>query len=237
MSSTYLALLRGARDGRSRGGCIPRCKGDGWRSRRGSAGPSSWEDAYRRWMNEPASTAASSTSITFDFRRWPVSLDVEPTLESVIASARTNHLLVPAAPRAPRPGTAAADRVLQRPRRGCEHAGRLDIKHGGITTVGEPGTDVFDPRREGGETDARSPACRRGIGAVERGTTRSPRGGVPAAWQTRLEHQATQVRAGVEPDDFVDPRSLGPIARLGLKEAFKIVASEQKALAAELAHA
>jgi hypothetical protein len=45
------------------------------------------------------------------------------------------------------------------------------------------------------------------------------------------------VRAGVEPDDFVDPRNLGPIARLGLKEAFKIVASEQKALAAELAHA
>jgi hypothetical protein len=35
-------------------------------------------------------------------------------------------------------------------------------------------------------------------------------------------------------DDFVDPAHLGPIARLGLKEAFRIVGGEQQMLATEL---
>ena len=51
-------------------------------------------------------------------------------------------------------------------------------------------------------------------------------------WQIRLEHQVRQVRAGETPDDFVDPAHLGPIQRLGLKEAFRIVTAEQKTLAA-----
>ncbi len=50
-------------------------------------------------------------------------------------------------------------------------------------------------------------------------------------WQIRIEHQVRQVRAGLEPDDFVDPRELGPIARLGLKEAFPIIGNEQQGLA------
>jgi CBS domain-containing protein len=52
-------------------------------------------------------------------------------------------------------------------------------------------------------------------------------------WQIRLEHQVAQVGRGEAPDDFVDPATLGPIARLGLKEAFTIVMNEQQMLAAE----
>ena len=42
------------------------------------------------------------------------------------------------------------------------------------------------------------------------------------------------VRASTEPDDFVDPAELGPIVRLGLKEAFPIIGNEQQGLAAQM---
>ena len=50
----------------------------------------------------------------------------------------------------------------------------------------------------------------------------------------RLRHQADQVRAGAPPDDFVDPKTLGPVTRRGLKEAFGVISRSQRALAAEL---
>jgi CBS domain-containing protein len=53
-------------------------------------------------------------------------------------------------------------------------------------------------------------------------------------WQIRLQHQVRQVENGETPDDFVDPAHLGPIARLGLKEAFRVVGNEQQMLATDL---
>jgi CBS domain-containing protein len=53
-------------------------------------------------------------------------------------------------------------------------------------------------------------------------------------WEVRLRHQADQVRRGEPPDDFVDPSTLGPVTRRGLKEAFGVIARSQRVLAADL---
>jgi CBS domain-containing protein len=50
-------------------------------------------------------------------------------------------------------------------------------------------------------------------------------------WQTRLEHQVQLVRAGRRPDDQVDPSTLGPLARQGLKDSFRIIDAAQDRLA------
>ena len=50
-------------------------------------------------------------------------------------------------------------------------------------------------------------------------------------WQTRLEHQVQLVRAGARPDDQVDPTTLGPLARQGLKDSFRIIDAAQERLA------
>ena len=50
-----------------------------------------------------------------------------------------------------------------------------------------------------------------------------------------LGHQVEQLRAGVAPDDFIDPKTLNPLARSYLREAFRAVASVQSGLANELA--
>jgi signal-transduction protein with cAMP-binding, CBS, and nucleotidyltransferase domain len=217
---------------------IPRCKGDAMAVTPGlRRSVEGWADAYRRWMNEPGVDGSTFTSITFDFRSVAGPLDVEPALETVIATARTNHRFLRHLGR----------RVLdQQPPTGFfkslvvakgEHLGRLDIKHGGITIIGNMAR-MFSIRE--GRTEKRTLDRLRAAeetGQIDGERREALEEAFRLLWQTRLEHQAMQVRSGVEPDDFVDPQGLGPIARLGLKEAFKIVSSEQKRLAAELAHA
>ena len=50
-----------------------------------------------------------------------------------------------------------------------------------------------------------------------------------------LDHQAERLRRGEKPDDFIDPKTLNPLARSYLREAFRAVASVQSGLVAELA--
>jgi signal-transduction protein with cAMP-binding, CBS, and nucleotidyltransferase domain len=46
----------------------------------------------------------------------------------------------------------------------------------------------------------------------------------------RRGHHVAQVRAGLPPDDLLDPEALSPLARAQLIEALKLVAAEQKRL-------
>ena len=51
----------------------------------------------------------------------------------------------------------------------------------------------------------------------------------------RLDHQVEQLRRGEAPDNFIDPKTLNPLARSYLRDAFRAVASVQSGLANELA--
>jgi CBS domain-containing protein len=50
----------------------------------------------------------------------------------------------------------------------------------------------------------------------------------------RLDHQVHQLEAGARPDDQLDSKTLSPLTRRYLREAFRAVASVQKALAGKL---
>ena len=113
-----------------------------------------------------------------------------------------------------------------------EHAGRLDVKHGGLTIV----TNLARVYAvQAGQAEGPSPVSRprppRACSTphVARELTEAFR----FLWEIRLRHQASQVEAGEAPDDFVDPGSLGPFARSGLKEAFRAIARAQRQLASE----
>jgi CBS domain-containing protein len=49
----------------------------------------------------------------------------------------------------------------------------------------------------------------------------------------RMEHQVGQLREGAAPDDLIEPKSLAPLARASLKEAFRAVARVQRGVANE----
>ena len=115
-----------------------------------------------------------------------------------------------------------------------EHAGRFDVKHGGIMIV----TSLARAwaLREG-RTEKRTLDRLRGAvasGQIDEETREALEEAFRLLWQVRLEHQTAMVRAGRPPDDFVDPAVLGPITRRGLKEAFRIIGREQRGLAGDL---
>jgi CBS domain-containing protein len=216
---------------------IPRCNGDAMAVnpalRRSVMG---WAEAFRAWMNDPGIEGSILTSIVFDHRRVAGPLDPGPTLDRVVAAAADRypqflrHLARRALDRTPPTGF-VRDFVVEAK---GEHAGRLDVKHGGITIISNLARAyAIRAGRTEKRTLERLRAARES-GQIDEDTRAALEEAFRLLWQIRLEHQAAQVRSGEDPDDFVDPRTLGPIARQGLKEAFRIVAREQRTLAADL---
>jgi CBS domain-containing protein len=115
-----------------------------------------------------------------------------------------------------------------------EHRGRLDIKHGGLLPL-------VNLARYGGVT-----AGSRATGTVERLTVAADAGTLPRdtagslveafelLTELRLEHQVQALRAGQPADDFIDPRTLNPLARRYLRESFRAIVSIQRTLTNEL---
>ena len=115
-----------------------------------------------------------------------------------------------------------------------ERRGQLDIKHGGMIPI------VNLARWAGMAAGAASCSTVARLRAAEAaGTLDSPdaRTLIEAfgfIFSLRLDHQVGQLRRGEAPDDFIDPKTLNPLARSYLREAFRAVASVQSGLAAEL---
>jgi CBS domain-containing protein len=115
-----------------------------------------------------------------------------------------------------------------------ERRGQLDIKHGGMIPI----TDLA--RWAGMSAGIASCSTVGRLRAAEAaGTLDGPdaRTLIEAfgfIFALRLDHQVEQLRRGEPPDDFIDPKTLNPLARSYLREAFRAVASVQSGIAAEL---
>lgn len=215
---------------------ISRCTGDAMATnpamRRSVQG---WVDALRAWMRDPGPSGSILSSIVYDFRRVTGPLDPEPELERTIREARDDQSFLRHLGRrvlAHRPPTGfLRDLVVERK---GEHVGRLDVKHGGITIIGSiarlEGVRAGIPAKETlDRLTGSAPA-----GTLEPGVASELSEAFRFLWEVRLRHQASQVRGGVTPDDFVDPSTLGPVTRRGLKEAFGVISKAQRGLATEL---
>ena len=115
-----------------------------------------------------------------------------------------------------------------------ERRGQLDIKHGGMIPI------VDLARWAGMAAGVASCSTVGRLRAAEAaGTLDGPdaRTLIEAfgfIFALRLDHQVGQLRRGEPPDDFIDPKTLNPLARSYLREAFRAVASVQSGIAAEL---
>ena len=115
-----------------------------------------------------------------------------------------------------------------------ERRGQLDIKHGGMIPI------VDLARWAGMAAGVASASTRERLRAAEAaGTMDSAEAQTLTEafgfiFSLRLDHQVEQLRRGEQPDDFIDPKTLNPLARSYLREAFRAVASVQASLSAEL---
>ena len=115
-----------------------------------------------------------------------------------------------------------------------ERRGQLDLKHGGLIPI-------VDLARWAGMAAglASAPTLERLRAAEAAGTMESAEAQTLAEAfgfisSLRLDHQVDQLRRGEAPDDFIAPKTLNPLARSYLREAFRAVASVQANLSAEL---
>jgi CBS domain-containing protein len=115
-----------------------------------------------------------------------------------------------------------------------ERRGQLDIKHGGLIPV-------VDLARWAGMAAGLASAstmerlrAAEAAGTLESAQARTLMEAFGFIFSLRLDHQVEQLRRGEEPDDFIDPKTLNPLARSYLREAFRAVASVQSGLANEL---
>jgi CBS domain-containing protein len=115
-----------------------------------------------------------------------------------------------------------------------ERRGQLDIKHGGLIPI-------VDLARWAGMAAGLASAstmerlrAAEAAGTLESAQARTLMEAFGFIFSLRLDHQVEQLRRGEEPDDFIDPKTLNPLARSYLREAFRAVASVQSGLANEL---
>ena len=115
-----------------------------------------------------------------------------------------------------------------------ERRGQLDLKHGGLIPI------VDLARWAGMAAGLASASTLERLRAAEAaGTMESAEAQTLAEAfgfisSLRLDHQVEQLRRGEAPDDFIAPKTLNPLARSYLREAFRAVASVQANLSAEL---
>ncbi|MFL5829023.1 MAG: putative nucleotidyltransferase substrate binding domain-containing protein [Solirubrobacteraceae bacterium] len=196
----------------------------------------SWQHAARGWIADPTQEKALIlTSVLVDSRPvWGVHTG-RPVAETFALAPESPALLRMLARFAlsHRPPTGFL-RGLVVEHSGA-HRGRLDLKHGGVIPI------VDLARWAGmaaGVTSASTPERLRAAGAA--GTLSSSDAhtlldAFELVSTLRMEHQVQQLRAGRQPDNFVDPGTLSVLTRCHLREAFRAIASIQKRVSAELA--
>jgi CBS domain-containing protein len=228
-------LARRVTDGLERAG-VPRCRGGvmaaspDWRGDR-----STWMGRYRAQLAALDLGGTVFSNIALDHRRVAGALEIEADIDGIVrAAAREGWLIRRLAMAAIdlRPPTGFfRDFVLESK---GSRAGTLDVKAGGITPI----TNLARTFAVGSGSSATRTIDRlrasTGAGALEGDLAVGLEEAFRLLWRVRLRHQSDQQRAGLDPDDSVDPKTLGPLTRRSLKEAFRLIVAAQRHLATTL---
>ncbi len=231
----FAQLARFVTDGLE-AGRISRCRGNvmaenpAWR--RSVTG---WAGEFRRWMSDPSVEGRTFTSIALDYRRVAGPLDIEPVLDSVIREAPAHPVFVKRLAHTAieiRPPTGFfRDLVLES---GGERAGTLNIKQGGIKPLTNLArTYAVSAGVSGNRTLSRLDDAAR-AGRIEQSLALDLREAFRLLWDVRLDHHVRLIESEGLPDDHVDPAMLSPVARSGLKEAFRTIKRAQGLLRREM---
>ncbi len=211
---------------------IPRCEGNMMAVSAGlRRSVEGWVDQLHSWIDKHERHAASIASVVFDFRQVAGPLDVEPILNPVIRTAAGNTGFMRRLAALAQAHEPPAGRLRDFTVEGSgPHAGALDLKHGGIVPI----TDIarFNAMPAGVSTHRTLDRLRIAaeLGRIDQTTRAGLEEAFTLLWQLRLEHQVACIRAGTPADDFIDPDTLAPVRRQGLREAFRVITRAQKAL-------
>jgi CBS domain-containing protein len=115
-----------------------------------------------------------------------------------------------------------------------ERRGQLDIKHGGMIPIVDLARWAGMAAGVASASTLERLRAAEAAGTMESAEAQTLMEAFDFIFSLRLDHQVEQIRRGEAPGDFIDPRTLNPLARSYLREAFRAVASVQANLSAEL---
>jgi CBS domain-containing protein len=115
-----------------------------------------------------------------------------------------------------------------------ERKGQLDIKHGGLVPIVDLARWAGMAAGVASASTGERLRAAEAAGTLERPQARALAEAFDFIFTLRLDHQVEQLRRGDAPDDFIDPKTLNPLARSYLRSAFRAIASVQSSLANEL---
>ena len=115
-----------------------------------------------------------------------------------------------------------------------ERKGLLDIKHGGLIPIVNLARWAGMAAGVASASTAERLRAAEASGGLETSQARTLAEAFDYIFALRLDHQVEQLRRGEVPDDFINPKTLNPLARSYLRSAFRAVASAQSGLANEL---
>lgn len=195
----------------------------------------SWQRAARSWLADPTQEQALILVSVFIDSRPVWGIHMGTPLADTFAAVPRNEVLLRLLGRfalSYRPPTGFLRGLVVE--HSGEHRGRLDLKHSGLVPI------VDLARWAGMAAGVTSASTLERLRAAAAAGTLSPsdaqtlEDAFELIGELRLEHQIEQLRAGLVPDNHVDPKQLSKLTQSHLKEAFRAIASVQKRIAAEL---
>jgi CBS domain-containing protein len=194
-----------------------------------------WRRAIATWLDGPQSEPELvAISIVLDARTIygpDRGLDVPSLLREARPGPDLLRLLLRQALACKPPTGFLRDIVLEH---SGEHAGQFDIKRGGLLPIvniaryaalaaGATTTSTIERLRASAEA-----------GTLNETDAATLEEAYDLFLELRLDHQLRQLAASVAPDDLIDPKTLNPLERRYIRDAFRAVASVQRSLSSKL---
>jgi CBS domain-containing protein len=115
-----------------------------------------------------------------------------------------------------------------------ERKGRLDIKRGGLLPIESLARWAGLASGVGAASTRARLEAAEAEGTLEADDAAVLRDAFELVCALRMEHHVGRLRAGLPPDDLIDPERLAPLTRTSLKEAFRAVARVQRGISLKL---
>ncbi len=191
-----------------------------------------WRDYFHKWISAPDPTAQMLASVMFDLRPIGGSTELFQDLQDeTLRMAGENsifvaHMVSNSLKHMPPLGILRGFATI----RSGEHRNQLDMKHNGVVPIVDLGR-VYALKSQLPQVNTRA----RLEGAATAGVlsesgARDLLDAYDLIAETRLNHQARQIREGGAPDNYMPLSELSDLERSHLRNAFVVIKSLQSAL-------
>ena len=191
-----------------------------------------WREYFTSWIKTPSPEAQMLASVMFDLRPIGGAKGLFEDLQTAtLRKASANsifvaHMVSNSLKHTPPLGLLRGFATI----RSGEHKNMIDLKHNGVVPV----VDLARIYALQGKLTAVNTAARLDAameaGVLSKSGGKDLRDAYDLIAETRLEHQAAQVRAGIIPDNFLSPTDLSDFERSHLRDAFVVIKSLQSAV-------